>query len=99
RLRQEEVPTLWPGWTRGRKSMIWLVKLNSNLLVLASLVLAPILAQSQSMTNGESFRLRPLVAQEGGKPHHTAESTSDTLSVIVYKATRGDEGRFSRVGP
>ena len=76
--------------------MIRLLKLITNLLVLASLISAPILAQSRSMTKGESFSLWPLVAQ--GKPHHTVESGSDTLNVIVYKAARGDDGRFNRVG-
>jgi hypothetical protein len=65
------------------------------LLVLASLISAPLLGQSHSVTKPKS--LRPFVAQ-GAKPHHTAEAPSDTLSVVIYKATRGDEGRFTRVG-
>ncbi len=79
--------------------MIGIVKLHLHLLVLAYLISAPILAQSESMTSGNSFHLRPFVAQEGSKPHHTAESTSDTLSVIIHKATRDDDGRFTSVGP
>ena len=77
--------------------MMRLVKLYLNVLVLATLISVP-LARSQSSTSKGSIHLTGFAVQAASKGHHTAESTSDTLSVMVYKAIRGDDGSTTKVG-
>lgn len=74
-------------------------KLHVGLLVVVPLFSGQILAQSKVSTSQKSIHSPLLVTQQASHVHNQAESASDSLKVVVYKAIETAGGGTAPAGP